>query len=82
MGQNELNVTIGNTECDIKQILTSQINCLIKNSSAGNFPVIIKSLYGISNSDIRFTYSIQIQSLSKNEGIYIILYYIIILIKS
>ncbi|CAF1690270.1 unnamed protein product, partial [Adineta ricciae] len=65
------NVSIGGVSATIVSVTSSSITCTIPSIPAGNHPVIVQvSSIGISNSNIQFTYSLQLTNVTPNQGSY------------
>lgn len=64
-------VTINKSPCTINSISSTLITCTISSGPAGVQPVtVLVTTYGYSNTDVQFTYSLQVTSVSPIEGSY------------
>ncbi|CAF1300760.1 unnamed protein product, partial [Adineta ricciae] len=67
----QTNVSIGGVSATIVSVTSSSITCTIPSIPAGNHPVIVQvSSVGTSNSNIQFTYSLQLTNVTPNQGSY------------
>ncbi|CAM2722167.1 unnamed protein product [Rotaria socialis] len=68
---NQTSVFVGNIQCSINSISTTSITCTLGSSSAGLQPVrVYVAGAGNSNTDILFTYILQITSVTPAQGSY------------
>ena len=66
---NETFIFIGDTECSIQTISSTQIECTLGQSEAGTFRVLVQiTSIGYSNTNVNFTYNLQVDSLSSTQG--------------
>lgn len=68
---NETTVTVGGINCPLVNITLTTITCTVASSSAGAQPVVVQvASAGLSNSNVRFQYNLQVTSVSPVEGSY------------
>ncbi|CAF3925163.1 unnamed protein product [Rotaria sp. Silwood2] len=67
----QTSVFVGNSLCNINNVSTTSITCTLGSSSAGVQPVTVYvTTTGNSNSDVQFTYILQVTSVSPAQGSY------------
>lgn len=65
-----VSVKIGDSSCLILNANDTQITCILNSSRAGVFStVVLNENYGLSNSDVKFTYDLSIYLLSNTKGL-------------
>ena len=60
---------IGNSECSIITLNSTQIQCTLGQNEAGTFPILVQiTSIGYSNNNVNFTFNLQVNSLSSSTG--------------
>lgn len=59
---------VGDKECTSPQVNSDQITCTLAANSAASLSVLIITDSGDSNNDVKFLYSLEVESLSNTEG--------------
>lgn len=64
-------VTVGGSTCVIATVSSSTVTCTLGSNTAGSQPVVVMiNSVGLSNSNIQFSYSLQVTSASPSVGSY------------